>query len=421
VSTLAPGTDPPSQATGQVTLRELAHDRAFLLYLIGQATSGAGSALSSIALVFAVLSISRSAGSVGLVLLASRLPGIALTLAGGVIADRWPRKWIAVSADAARTALQLATGILLLAGHATVLTLAGLQFVNGGASAIFAPAAGALLAEVAPRGQIRRATSLLGITTAVMQTGGLAISGVLVAVAGPGTSLLIDSATFALSTATLAFIPAAERARPRATTALADLREGWRAVTGYRWLMISAIRETIINVLALSPFFVLGPVIAKDHLGGAPAWSTVVQGYVIGNLAAAHITYHWAPQRPVLAALIVSTALVPLLVLLGVAAPLWSIVPAALLAGAETTIYNTLSTATVQANLPEETLGRTSAITNIGSTVLAPLGMGLAGIVAAALGTSTVMLSGAALVLITALVCIPLPATHTLLSLDRHP
>jgi len=184
--------------------------------------------------------------------------------------------------------------------------------------------------------------------------------------------------------------------------------------------MISSIRETLVNVLALSPFFVLGPVIAKDHLGGAPAWSAIALGYVIGNLAAAHITYYWAPRRPVLAAIFVSTALTPMLALIGVAAPLWSIIPAALLAGAETTIYNTLTTSTLQANLPDETLGRASAIASIGSTVLVPVGMGLAGVAAGALGTSAVMLSGAAVVLISAAICISLPASRTPLALDRR-
>ena len=412
------GSSPP-RAAGQVTLRDLTRDRAFVLYLTGQTTSGAGSALSSVALVFAVLAISNSAGSVGLVLLASRLPGVALTLVGGVIADRWSRKWIAVSADTTRTALQLATGVLLLTGHITVPELAALQCGAGGASAVFGPAANALLAGVAPRGQIRRASSLLGITTAVAQTGGLAVSGIIVALAGPGTSLLIDSATFAISSLTLALIPATKLAVPRARSVLADLRAGWRAVARHRWLVIQAIRGTVIDVLVLSPFFVLGPLIAQDHLGGALAWSAIALAYVIGNLAAAHLTYHWAPRRPVLAALIVSTGLAPLLALLGLNAPIWLIVPSALLAGAESTIYNTLSSATLQANLPHDTLGRASAITSIGSTVLVPVGMGLAGIAAEALGTDTVMLAGAALVLTTTAICISLPATHTPLRLDR--
>jgi hypothetical protein len=409
----------PSPATGQITLRGLLADRAFALYLIGQATSGAGSALSSVALVFGVLSISHSASSVGLVLLASRLPGIGLSLAGGVIADRWPRKWITVACDAIRTASQAIAGALLLTGHATVLEIAALQVVFGGASAMFAPGANALLAGVAPRGHIRRAGSLLGIITAVTQIGGLAVAGLLVAVAGPGTSLLIDAATFAMSSLTLACIPATAPAPPKARSVAADLREGWQTFRAHRWLAIYTVHETTLDVLVLSPFFVLGPVIAKADLGGAPAWSVVVLGYIVGNLIASNVTYRWAPSRPVLAAFLVDVALAPMVALIGLAAPIWLIVPAALLAGAATTIYNTLLGTTVQANLPDHTLGRATAITNIGSTIFVPLGMGLAGIVAGAIGTSTVMLGGTAAILITTAGCILSPASHATLRLDR--
>jgi MFS family permease len=418
MSTPARRCSPPPSATGEVTLRVLLRDRTFMLYLAGQTTSGAGSALSSIALVFAVLSVSRSASSVGLVLLASRLPGIALTLAGGVVADRWSRRRIVICADTARTVLQALTGVLLLRGHATVEVLVALQFLAGAASALFGPAASALVAGVAPRGEVRRAVSLLGITTAIAQTGGLALSGVIVALAGPGTSFLIDGATFAASSLTLALIRSEDSASPARRTVLRDLRSGWRAVVSRSWLRVYTVHETVINVLVLSPFFVLGPVLAKADLGGAPAWSAIALGYVLGNLAAAHVTYHWAPQRPVLAALIVSVGLAPMLALLGLGAPIWLVVPAALLAGAQTTVYNTLTTSALQSNLPADSLGRASAITGIGSTVLVPVGMGGAGVLASAVGTSTVLLSGAALVLAITAVCVAVPATRVPLALD---
>ena len=411
-------TSAPS-APGEVTLRELIGHWPFLLYLVGQSTSGLGSALSSVGLVFAVLSISHSASSIGLVLLASRVPAIALTLTGGLIADRSSRKHIAVCADAARTALQTISGLLLLSGYATVLDLAGLQMLTGAASALFTPSASALLAGVAPRGQLRRASSLLGITTAIAQTAGLAISGLIVALAGPGTSLLIDGATYAISSVTLALMPISTVTRPRTRSAIADLREGARIISRHGWLTVYATHETILNVLVLSPFFVLGPVIAKAHLGGAPAWSAIALAYVIGNLAAAQVTYHWAPARPILAALAVSVALTPMLALLGLAAPLWLILPAAFLAGAETTIYNTLTVTALQANLPERILGRAIAITSLGSTVLVPVGMGLAGIAAAALGAPTIMLAGAALVLTATGACVLPRSARALLSLDR--
>ena len=418
-----PKATPPPAATGQVTLRELLHHRSFLLYLIGQTTSGAGSALSSVALVFAVLSISHSASSVGLVLLASRLPGIALSVAGGIVADRWSRKALAVTADVIRAGSQAATSALLLTGHASVSEVAALQFVAGSASAMFTPAANALLAGVAPRGHVRRATSLLGITTATTQTGGLALSGVLVALAGPGTALAIDAGTFAVSSLTLALIPAISLPRPvpglTSRSIRRDLRDGWTMFTEHRWMAIYTAHEAAIDVLALSPFFVLGPVIAKTHLGGAPAWSAVALGYVVGSLIASNITYRWAPRRPVLAALLVDVALAPMVALIGVAAAIWLIVPAALLAGAATTIYNTLLGAAVQANLPDHMLGRAIAVTSIGSTMLVPLGMGLAGVAAGALGASTVLLIGASIIILATATCVLLSATYAPLRLDR--
>ena len=402
----------------EITLRELLSDRSFALYLVGQTTSRAGSALASIALVFAVLSVSRSPSSVGLVLLASRLPGIALTLAGGVIADRWSRQRIAICMDAVRAALQAVTGVLLIAAHVTVVLIVVLQLLAGAASAMFNPAAGALAATVAPRGQIRRAGSLLGITAAVAQTGGLALSGFIVAIAGPGASLMIDSATFAISSLTFVLISAQPTAGSQRASALDQVRDGWREVAKRNWLITYTIHETVLNVLALSPFFVLGPVIAEEHLGGAPAWSAIALGYVLGNLAAAHITYHWAPRRPVLAALLVSIGLAPMLVLLGAGAPIWLIVPAALLAGAQSTIYNTLITSTLQSNLPREMLGRATAIAGLGSTILVPIGMGLAGLAANAVGAPTVLIASGGIVLALTAGCLVSPVTRRPLRLD---
>jgi MFS family permease len=402
-----------------VTVRELVRDRDFGLYLVGQTTSGAGSALSSVALVFAVLSISRSTSNLGLVLLASRLPGVVLSLTGGVIADRWPRQRIAAVTDFARAVLQGCTGALLISGHATIFALVLLQMLAGGASAMFVPAAGALAPTIAPRGHVRRANSLLGMTTAIAQTAGLAVSGALVALTGPGTSLLVDSATFAISAICIARIRARAPAPTRRRGILSDLHDGWNAAIANEWVIVYAVHETIINVLALSPFFVLGPVIAKQHLGGAPAWSAIAIGYVLGNLTAAQITFRWAPQKPVLAAVTVTLGLAPLLALLGLAAPIWLIVPAAFLAGVQSTIYNTVINSTLQSNLPNDVLGRATAITGIGSTVLVPVGMGLAGILATTVGPSTVLTAGAALVIAAATITASLPPVRTQLNLDR--
>jgi hypothetical protein len=122
----------------------------------------------------------------------------------------------------------------------------------------------------------------------------------------------------------------------------------------------------------------------------------------------------------VLAALLISAALAPLLALLGLHAPLWLIVVAAVFAGAETTLYNTLLSSALQSNLPSDTLGRATAITGIGSSLLVPVGMGLAGILANAIGVSTVLIAGAGLVIAATAICASMPSTHAHLHLSKH-
>ncbi len=413
----------PSAAQGaadQVTARALFRDREFRIYLIGQTTSGIGSALASVALIFAVLSISHSASSLGLVLLASRLPGVVLSLAGGVIADRWPRQRVAATADLTRTALQACTGALLLSGDATILTLVLLQTLTGGANVIFGPAANALVAGVAPFGQVRRANSLLATTTSIAQTAGLALSGALVAIAGPGASFLVDSATFAVSSVCLILVRTRVVPVRDGRGMFRDLRDGWDAAIARGWVVVYAVHLTVINVLTLCPLFVLGPVVA-ERLGGAPAWSAIALGYAVGNIAAAQITFRWAPRRPVLAAVTTSTGLAPLLALLGLAAPIWLIAPAAFMAGLQSTLYNTLIDSTMQSNLPDELLGRVGVVARIGSTLLVPIGMGLCGVLATNIGAATVLLAAAIIVLAAAAAAACCPAGYARLGLNRIP
>lgn len=100
----------------------------------------------------------------------------------------------------------------------------------------------------------------------------------------------------ALASIALMPLSAATQGSARRTRAL--LRDGLNLVRGRPWLGAYALHETLVNVFVLSPFFVLGPLIARTRLGGAPAWSAIAFGYVAGSLAATTITYRWAPRRP---------------------------------------------------------------------------------------------------------------------------
>jgi hypothetical protein len=65
--------------------------------------------------------------------------------------------------------------------------------------------------------------------------------------------------------------------------------------------------------MALAPFFVLGPVVAKRFLGGVTGWATIATAYAAGAVLGGLFGLRWRPQRPMLAGSMAVLALAPLI------------------------------------------------------------------------------------------------------------
>src|SRR5437762_12340806 len=91
-------------------------ERDFRLLWVGRATSDFGSALVPVAVTFAVLDLTGSATSLGLVLVAAFVPRVVLLLIGGVVADRLERRRIMLASDVARATTHGLVARLLLSG-----------------------------------------------------------------------------------------------------------------------------------------------------------------------------------------------------------------------------------------------------------------------------------------------------------------
>ncbi|HTX01082.1 MAG TPA: MFS transporter [Acidimicrobiales bacterium] len=390
--------------------------RDFRWYFLGQTTSGFGSSLSGVALAFAVLSLTRSATLLGTVLLASRLPVIVLALAGGVLGDRFSRRLVMLGTDTGRTVLQGITAALLLSGHAAVWSLALVQAGAGAGSALFSPAANGLVPNLVAPEQLRRANSLLSMSSSLASIAAVGAAGAIVALVGPGAAFTVDAGTFAASAVSLALVrsQSLEAPPPSGRRLVAEVGEGWRAVRSRPWLLAYSLHVSLLNTLVLSPLFVLGPLVADQRLGGAGAWAGIAMSYAVGSLCGGAIVLRWHPERPMLATFAVSLALAPLPGLLAVPVALWWLAPAALLAGAETSVYNTLATTAQQADVPDRLRSRTGAFVTVGALAGVPVGMGLAGVVAGALGTRSVLGFAAAWVVLSALGAAAVPAVRRL-------
>jgi MFS family permease len=161
-------------------------ERDFRLLLAGRTLSFFGSAMSNIAVAFAILDLTGSKSDVGYVLASQQLPKAVFLLLGGVWADRLPRHRVMVTTSAISGAAQCASAALLLSHDAGVVVLAALAAVNGSASAFFTPASRAALPGTVPEELLQPANAMLRLAQNSTMIIGTAAAGALVAAAGPG-------------------------------------------------------------------------------------------------------------------------------------------------------------------------------------------------------------------------------------------
>lgn len=161
-------------------------DRQFLRFFAAQAISMFGDRMVGVALAFAVLQLGGSATDVGLVLAARAVPLIACLLIGGVIADRTSRRGVLVTADLVRLGSQGFLAALLILGQPSVLAIALLAGVTGAAAGFAAPATTGLVPEIVAPERLADANGVRATAFSAGELGGPLLSGVLVAVAGPG-------------------------------------------------------------------------------------------------------------------------------------------------------------------------------------------------------------------------------------------
>lgn len=171
----------------------------------GEAVSGLGSAITSLALQTLVLvTLHGGAVQVGWLNSARWLPYLVLGLIVGALVDRVRRRPVMVITDVARAGL---LGLIPLAWAFDVLSFPWLLVVVvlfGTASLVNDAASMSFVPRLVPRGQLQRAHARLDGASAVAQTAGPAMAGVLIRLLGAPLSVLVDALTYLLSAAMVA-------------------------------------------------------------------------------------------------------------------------------------------------------------------------------------------------------------------------
>jgi MFS family permease len=373
---------------------DVLHERNYARYLGSLIVSHLGSGMAIVALSFAVLGFGTPT-DLGIVLLSREIPMIAFLLLGGVFADRLPRRRILIGTELVKGSAQVVTAALLFSGSATVWSVAALQVVYGVANAFSRPTTIGLIKETVSDAHLQHANALATLTRSTLAIVSPALGAVIVTLGSPAVAIAIDAVTFFVSAALIASMRLAGTVRAQAKSVVGDLREGWREFISRPWVVAIIASFGLFQLTYFPALLVLGPTVAKEHLGGAAGWGAILSVEAIGAVVGGVVALRLKVRRPLV---MCELAVIPsgfLLLGLAVPLPLAAIAAIGFVVGVGFALGETLYVTAFQRNLPEHALSRISSYDWFGSVALNPIGYALIGPIAAAIGTQeTLVLAG---------------------------
>lgn len=258
------------------------------VFFAAHAQSSLGTGVGYVALLLVAYERFASPWAVALVLIAELVPAMLLGTLFGALADRWSRKWCTVVADGVRAAAFV--GVILVDSFVATI---GFALLAGVGTALFTPAAlAALPSLVDDRLRVPASTSLYGAITESGFTGGLALSGVLLAITDLDTVLAVNAATFAVSAAVLGLLrfgDAPGRAEARQVSLRQNVGEGIAIAVRLRGirvvLLASAAALLCAGMFNVAELFYATEDVGTTQTGFSALVACFGAGVIVGSLA----------------------------------------------------------------------------------------------------------------------------------------
>jgi predicted MFS family arabinose efflux permease len=375
--------------------RGLWRDRDFRLVLGGQGVSAFGDAITFTALPLIVVSLTGSGLTMGIVGILSTLPDLLFGLPAGALADRWDRRRLIIAADLGRALLTALIPLAYLLGWPVLPVILLVVFPINCLRALFLAGWTSMMPALVGRDQVGKASSYTEAVFSLSFILGPALAGILVTTIGPGPTLLIDAATFAVSAFAMTQVHRTLRAdrsgqQPRL---LRDIGEGLRYLVHERTLRVAVGFAGLVSVttapLATAAIFYLSVDrgASSETVGLMLALFSV--GYLVGALIASRATKGrlgalMLVANAVTAAAVAVFALVEVPVVQGVMV---------FLTGASQALWLVPYITLRSTITPDRLLGRVSSTTRMVTLGLSPVGMLLGGLALDSLGGSATLVA----------------------------
>jgi len=384
---------------GGRAITPILNNRNFVLYWTGVVLSQVGSRGTIAANLYQVYELSDSLAQTGLVGAAQAVALILLSPLGGVYADRLDRRRLLQWSQGVAMVVAALLALVSLTGKATAWEVIVSVVLTTAAATFDQPARQALIPAMVPESQLPQAFALLNPSRELAVLVGPALSGVLIAVEGPGLMYLLDAVTYAVLVVVLAVLRVPKL--PGAGTHMSVRRQ---IADGFVFVRRRTIVWTMISLdlsaTLFSAYRVVLPALALHRLHvGASGYGVLSAAPSAGALLATYTVFKVVGgSRRLGRVLLFSTiAYGGSAILLARAGDLALALVACLLLGACDAMATTIRQAAVQLETPHDLRGRVSSIYQMASRGGPALGDTLMGSAAGALGPGVALLGGGVL------------------------
>jgi len=186
-------------ATPRVDWTLIWAQRGFRYFFVAMFVSLFGSGMNFAGVSWYILAATHSTVKVSWQVIVMTLPGLVVPFVGGVLIDRFDRRYLGVLLDLVRAIFVLATAYIAWRGHLQLWHLYAMTLITGTGSAMYWSNVNALVQEVIPGSQFvgANAAVLVGVQSGMLIAG--ACVGFLYDRAGIAGILAIDGATYFVS------------------------------------------------------------------------------------------------------------------------------------------------------------------------------------------------------------------------------
>lgn len=359
-----PQETPTNKHTSRLTtLAPALKSRNFRLFWLAQIISTIGTSLQVIGEGYLIYDITESTFWLGAVGFISLLPVVPISLAGGVLIDRVPRRKLIMVTQFGLFLQALVFALLTLSGQIQLWSVLLLYFIFGALLAIDHPARRAFLVDLVDREDLANAVALNATVFNISNLVGFALGGVLIATIGVGSTMLINSVTYLIPIAALAMIRVADVGQDKEKRSFGiALSEGFTTL----WK-----QPTILGVIALMavagglayPVFGLMPAYAEEvmqvgSVGLGILLAAGALGSVLGTFGSAKLGTGHRGRNLVLAAVALSI----LVIAFAQARTMWAACLILIGLGFMLLLLQSLAITLVQLNTPDRVRGRVMSI-----------------------------------------------------------